>query len=479
MPAPPRPEEVRADEQARAKHDTEHARLKAALAHYDTDARPARQAEWERVQAPRSPTASVRSRTMACPSTSPRSSASPPSADRRPARAAGGVSPDDRSRVDPTQRGRGRPRQEGAQAAGRPCDDAGREPESAHDSHPDPGRFPPPGGGGPAAHRRRSSRHREATGGFADPARPGPMADRPGQPPDCTRGGQPDLAAPVRPAASSPRSRTSAPGASPPRTPSCSTGWPPSSRAGLEHEGPDPLDRHLGDVPAGVADPARAGRPRSEQRLAGAAESVPARGRRSSATRPWPSPACSSRSSAGRASAHLSQPGISELTYAGSAHWVESTGPDRYRRGLYTWFQRTSPYPMLVTFDAPDANVCAARRERSEHALAGPDAPERRGLRRVCPGPRASDRRGVAPSGPRGADRPRLPARPGAKPTAAEAAGLGRLYETLSRHCRSNPEAAAKLAGPWKAPGVEGPEAAPGWRWRRTILNLDEFVTRE
>src|SRR5207237_7392924 len=61
--------------------------------------------------------------------------------------------------------------------------------------------------------------------------------------------------------------------------------------------------------------------------------------------------------------------GISELTYAGSARWVESTGPDRYRRGLYTWFQRTSPYPMLVTFDAPDSNLCCVRRERSNTPL--------------------------------------------------------------------------------------------------------------
>src|SRR5205823_330413 len=38
--------------------------------------------------------------------------------------------------------------------------------------------------------------------------------------------------------------------------------------------------------------------------------------------------------------------GISELTYAGSARWIESRGLDRYRRGMYTWFQRTSPYPM-------------------------------------------------------------------------------------------------------------------------------------
>lgn len=61
--------------------------------------------------------------------------------------------------------------------------------------------------------------------------------------------------------------------------------------------------------------------------------------------------------------------GISELTYANSAKWVESKGEDRHRRGLYTWFQRTSPYPMLMTFDAPDANVCVMRRERSTTPL--------------------------------------------------------------------------------------------------------------
>ncbi|MFM8286043.1 MAG: PSD1 and planctomycete cytochrome C domain-containing protein [Planctomycetaceae bacterium] len=61
--------------------------------------------------------------------------------------------------------------------------------------------------------------------------------------------------------------------------------------------------------------------------------------------------------------------GISELTYAGSAKWVESQGPDRYRRGLYTWFQRTSPHPLLQTFDAPESNVTCTRRERSNTPL--------------------------------------------------------------------------------------------------------------
>jgi len=61
--------------------------------------------------------------------------------------------------------------------------------------------------------------------------------------------------------------------------------------------------------------------------------------------------------------------GVSDLTYAGSARWTESTGPERYRRGLYTWFQRTSPYPMLMTFDAPESNVSCTRRERSNTPL--------------------------------------------------------------------------------------------------------------
>ena len=48
----------------------------------------------------------------------------------------------------------------------------------------------------------------------------------------------------------------------------------------------------------------------------------------------------------------------------GPKTWKEETGPERYRRGLYTWFQRTSPYPMLMTFDAPDSNVTCTRPTR-------------------------------------------------------------------------------------------------------------------
>jgi hypothetical protein len=59
----------------------------------------------------------------------------------------------------------------------------------------------------------------------------------------------------------------------------------------------------------------------------------------------------------------------SQLTYANSARWESSRGGDAHRRGLYTFFQRTSPYPMLLTFDAPDSTECTVRRSRSNTPL--------------------------------------------------------------------------------------------------------------
>ena len=49
--------------------------------------------------------------------------------------------------------------------------------------------------------------------------------------------------------------------------------------------------------------------------------------------------------------------------------WQAATGGDRYRRGMYTHFWRSSPYPMLMAFDAPGGNVTCTRRIRSNTPL--------------------------------------------------------------------------------------------------------------
>ena len=49
--------------------------------------------------------------------------------------------------------------------------------------------------------------------------------------------------------------------------------------------------------------------------------------------------------------------------------WIEATGPDRYRRALYTFRRRSTPYPMLTNFDAPNADFSCVRRARSNTPL--------------------------------------------------------------------------------------------------------------
>lgn len=58
---------------------------------------------------------------------------------------------------------------------------------------------------------------------------------------------------------------------------------------------------------------------------------------------------------------------VSKDGYSNS--WIPSSGADRYRRGLYTFIQRTSPFAQFVTFDLPDTSRSCTRRERSNTPL--------------------------------------------------------------------------------------------------------------
>src|SRR5258706_11304123 len=45
--------------------------------------------------------------------------------------------------------------------------------------------------------------------------------------------------------------------------------------------------------------------------------------------------------------------------------WEQDKGENLYRRGLYTWWQRSFMHPSLLTFDAPTREECTAERARS------------------------------------------------------------------------------------------------------------------
>jgi hypothetical protein len=49
--------------------------------------------------------------------------------------------------------------------------------------------------------------------------------------------------------------------------------------------------------------------------------------------------------------------------------WVTSQGEDRYRRSLYTFLRRTSPYPTFMAFDATSRETCTVRRVRTNTPL--------------------------------------------------------------------------------------------------------------
>jgi hypothetical protein len=63
------------------------------------------------------------------------------------------------------------------------------------------------------------------------------------------------------------------------------------------------------------------------------------------------------------------QPQMTTVTDHGDMAWNESGGSQRYRRGLYTFWRRTQPYPAMALFDAPTREVCTVNRTRSNTPL--------------------------------------------------------------------------------------------------------------
>jgi hypothetical protein len=146
-------------------------------------------------------------------------------------------------------------------------------------------------------------------------------------------------------------------------------------------------------------------------------------------------------------------------------HWKASSGPDRYRRGMYTYFWRSAPHPDLTVFDAPDATVACTRRNRSNVPLQALTLLNDEGYVELARGLAERVLREVnADDGERLRYAFRLClARP---PSPRE---QKRLAELLAQQLASG-----------DAPMKSGTRELAAWTaLARVLLNLDEFITRE
>ncbi len=161
--------------------------------------------------------------------------------------------------------------------------------------------------------------------------------------------------------------------------------------------------------------------------------------------------------------------------------WNLSKGEDRYRRGMYTFWRRTTPYPTFIIFDAPDRSECEVSRARTNTPLQAlvtmndpqfVEAARVLGQRILSKGPTANNAR-LAYAFRLATNR---------EPNEEELAVLRELLEEQLAHYKANDQDANALAqyGEFERPkDLDTVEHAAWTAIANALLNLDEVITRE
>ena len=172
--------------------------------------------------------------------------------------------------------------------------------------------------------------------------------------------------------------------------------------------------------------------------------------------------------------------GLWQAAFNGERTWPTSKGEDRYRRGLYTFWRRTIPYPSMATFDAPSREVCALRRIRTNTPLQAfvtmndpvyVEASQALARRIIREGGGATQERAAW------ALRLCL-ARPAAQP---QIDSVVALYESELAHYKTDAAAAENLATDPLGKLPEGMDAAEAAAWTvvaNVLLNMDGVLMK-
>jgi hypothetical protein len=167
----------------------------------------------------------------------------------------------------------------------------------------------------------------------------------------------------------------------------------------------------------------------------------------------------------------------------GPFEWVEVKDADRYRRALYTFRRRSTPYPALTVFDVPVGEASCVKRTRTNTPLAALTALNET-IFVECS--RALGKRAVVEGGKTDAERLTYAFRlcVSRAPTKDELAILTGLLEKSRKRFEEGEASAAEIATGTKDP-IERPTDLTFADWgaytlvARVILNLDETMTRE
>jgi Protein of unknown function (DUF1553)/Protein of unknown function (DUF1549)/Planctomycete cytochrome C len=172
--------------------------------------------------------------------------------------------------------------------------------------------------------------------------------------------------------------------------------------------------------------------------------------------------------------------GLWQAAFNGERTWSTSQGDDRHRRGLYTFWRRTVPYPSMAVFDAPSREICAIRRVRTNtplQSLVTLNDPV------YVEAAQALARRIVRDGGATDSSRARhgLELCLGRPPRPAQIEPLVALYTKEYERYSKNPSAATSLAtnpiGPLPA-GMEPADVAAWTTVANVLLNLDSVLTK-
>lgn len=158
----------------------------------------------------------------------------------------------------------------------------------------------------------------------------------------------------------------------------------------------------------------------------------------------------------------------------GPLTWTTSTGPDRYRRSLYTFAKRTAPFAMFNIFDGPSGEACMVKRDRSNTPLQSLTLLNDEAFLEMARALGAEAATGTGTIEERIAKLfRRLLTRP---PTADEVATLVAFYEKQAARFANGELEAAALLGTSEDEHVN--ERAAWTAVARVLMNLDETVTK-